>query len=73
MSDKSFYDLLKFKEKSEIEAKIPKDMSEIKLQSSPLIENLQKNVNLLYEKKNIMLDLLTKLYSKIKNKCPLND
>ena len=73
MSDKSFYDLLKFKEKSEIEAKIPKDMSEIKLQSSPLIENLQKNVNLLYEKKNIMLDLLTKLYSKINNEWPLND
>ena len=73
MSDKSFYDLLKFKEKAEIEAKIPKDMSEIKLQSSPLIENLQKNVNLLYEKKNIMLDLLTKLYSKINNEWPLND
>ena len=73
MSDKSFYDLLKFKEKAEIEAKIPKDMNEIKLQSSPLIENLQKNVNLLYEKKNIMLDLLNKLYSKINNEWPLND
>ena len=73
MSDKSFYDLLKFKEKAEIEAKIPKDMSEIKLQSSPLIESLQKNVNLLYEKKNIMLDLLNKLYSKINNEWPLND
>ena len=73
MSDKSFYDLLKFKEKAEIEAKIPKDMSEVKLQSSPLIQNLQKNVNLLYEKKNIMLDLLTKLYSKINNEWPLND
>lgn len=73
MNDKSFYDLLKFKEKAEIEAKIPKDMSEIKLQSSPLIENLQKNVNLLFEKKNVMLDLLNKLYSKINNEWPLND
>ena len=35
MSDKSFYELLKFKEKAEIEAKIPKDMSEIQVQSSP--------------------------------------
>ena len=73
MSDKSFYDLLKFKEKAEIEAKIPKDMSQIKLESSPLIESLQKNVNLLYEKKNIMLELLNKLYSKINNEWPLND
>ena len=48
MSDKSFYELLKFKEKAEIEAKIPKDMNELKLQSSPLIEQLQKNVNLLF-------------------------
>ena len=73
MNDKSFYDLLKFKEKAEIEAKIPKDMSELKVQSSPLIEKLQKNVNLLFEKKSTMLDLLNKLYSKINNDWPLND
>ena len=73
MSDKSFYDLLKFKEKAEIEAKIPKDMNEIKLQSSPLIGELQKSVNLLFEKKSIMSDLLNKLYSKINNDWPLND
>ena len=73
MNDKSFYDLLKFKEKAEIEAKIPKDMSQLKVQSSPVIEQLQKNVNLLFEKKSIMLDLLNKLYSKINNDWPLND
>ena len=73
MSDKSFYDLLNFKEKAEIEAKIPKDMSQLKIQSSPLIDELQKNVNSLYEKKRIMLDLLNKLYSKINNDWPLND
>ena len=73
MSDKSFYDLLQFKEKAEIEAKIPKDMNDLKLQSSPLIEQLQKNVNLLFEKKSIMLDLINKLYSKINNDWPLND
>ena len=73
MSDKSFYDLLKFKEKAEIEAKIPKDMNEIKIQSSPLIGELQKNVNLLFEKKTIIFDLLNKLYSKINNDWPLND
>lgn len=73
MNDKSFYDLLKFKEKAEIEAKIPKDMSQLKLQSSPLIEQLQKNVNLLFEKKSIMSDLLNQLYSKINNDWPLND
>jgi hypothetical protein len=73
MNDKSFYDLLKFKEKAEIEAKIPKDMSELKLQSSPLVEGMQKNVNVLFEKKSIMLDLLNKLYSKINNEWPLDD
>ena len=73
MSDKSFYDLLKFKEKAEIEAKIPKEMNQLKVQSSPLIDNLQKNVNLLFDKKSIMLDLLNKLYSKINNDWPLND
>ena len=73
MSDKSFYDLLNFKEKAEIEAKIPKDMNQLKIQSSPLIDELQKNVNSLYEKKRIMLDLLNKLYSKINNDWPLND
>ena len=73
MSDKSFYDLLQFKEKAEIETKIPKDMNDLKLQSSPLIEQLQKNVNLLFEKKSIMLDLINKLYSKINNDWPLND
>ena len=73
MSDKSFYDLLQFKEKAEIEAKIPKDMNELKVQSSPLIDQLQKNVNLLFEKKSAMLDLLNKLYSKINNDWPLND
>ena len=73
MSDKSFYDLLQFKEKAEIEAKIPKDMNQLKVQSSPLIEQLQKNVNLLFEKKSIMLDLINKLYSKINNDWPLND
>jgi hypothetical protein len=73
MNDKSFYDLLKFKEKAEIEAKIPKDMSELKLQSSPLVEGMQKNVNVLFEKKSIMLDLLNKLYSRINNEWPLDD
>ena len=73
MSDKSFYDLLNFKEKAEIEAKIPKDMSQLKVQSSPLVDELQKKVNSLYEKKTIMLDLLNKLYSKINNDWPLDD
>lgn len=73
MSDKSFYELLKFKEKAEIEAKIPKDMSEIQVQSSPAIKELQKNVNLLFDKKNTMLNLLNALYSKINNDWPLDD
>ena len=64
---------MKFKEKAEIEAKIPKDMSELKLQSSPLVEGMQKNVNALFGKKNIMLDLLNKLYSRINNEWPLDD
>ena len=51
LSDKQFYDLLKFKEKSEIEAKIPKDINQLKLQSSPLIESLQKNANSLFDKR----------------------
>ena len=73
MNDKSFYDLLKFREKAEIEAKIPKDMNELKVQSSPVVEEMQKKLNALFGKKTIMLDLLNKLYSKINNEWPLDD
>ena len=37
MNDKEFYNLLQFKEKAEIEAKIPKDLNQVRLQSSPLM------------------------------------
>jgi hypothetical protein len=73
MSDKEFYNLLQFKEKAEIEAKIPKDMNQVKVQSSPLITQLQKNVNNLFEKKNTMLNLINGLYNKITNEWPLDD
>lgn len=73
MNEKTFYDLLQFKEKAEIEAKIPKEMNQIKIQSSPLIDNLQKNVNLLYDKKNIIGNLINAIYSKIVNDWPLDD
>ena len=73
MSDKSFYELLKFKEKAEIEAKIPKDMNEVQIQSTPVMKELQKNINLLFDKKNTMLNLLNALYSKINNDWPLDD
>ena len=73
MNDKEFYNLLQFKEKAEIEAKIPKDMNQIKVQSSPLIDQLQKNANILYEKKNIIGNLINGLYSKINNEWPLDD
>ena len=73
MSDKEFYNLLQFKEKTEIEAKIPKDLNQVKMQSSPLIEQLQKNVNILYEKKSTISNLINGLYSKINNDWPLDD
>ena len=73
MNDKEFYNLLQFKEKAEIEAKIPKDMNQIKVQSSPLIEQLQKNANILYEKKNTIGNLINGLYTKINNEWPLDD
>ena len=61
------------KEKTEIEAKIPKDLNQVKMQSSPLIEQLQKNVNILYEKKSTISNLINGLYSKINNDWPLDD
>ena len=67
MSDKEFYNLLQFKEKAEIEAKIPKDINQVKMQSSPLIEQLQKNVNILFDKKNTMNNLINGLYNKVAN------
>ena len=73
MNDKEFYNLLQFKEKAEIEAKIPKDLNQVKMQSSPLIEQLQKNVNILYEKKSTISNLINGLYSKINNDWPLDD
>ena len=73
MSDKEFYNLLQFKEKAEIEAKIPKDINQVKIQSSPLIGQLQKNVNILYDKKNTMNNLINELYNKITNEWPLDD
>ena len=73
LSDKQFYDLLKFKEKSEIEAKIPKDINQLKLQSSPLIESLQKNANSLFDKKASMSNLINSLYSRVNNDWPLDD
>ena len=73
MNDKEFYNLLQFKEKAEIEAKIPKDLNQVKMQSSPLIEQLQKNVNILYEKKSKISNLINGLYSKINNDWPLDD
>ena len=73
MNDKEFYNLLQFKEKAEIEAKIPKDMNQIKVQSSPLIEQLQKNANILYEKKSTIGNLINGLYTKINNEWPLDD
>ena len=73
MSDKEFYNLLQFKEKAEIEAKIPKDINQVKMQSSPLIEQLQKNVNILFDKKNTMNNLINGLYNKITNEWPLDD
>ena len=73
MSDKEFYNLLQFKEKAEIEAKIPKDINQVKMQSSPLIEQLQKNVNILFDKKNTMNNLINGLYNKISNEWPLDD
>ena len=73
MNDKEFYNLLQFKEKTEIEAKIPKDLNQVKMQSSPLIEQLQKNVNILYEKKSTISNLINGLYSKINNDWPLDD
>ena len=73
MNDKEFYNLLQIKEKAEIEAKIPKDINQIKLQSSPLIERLQKNVNILFDKKGTMNNLINGLYSKINNEWPLDD
>jgi hypothetical protein len=73
MSDKSFYELLKFKEKAEIEAKIPKDIDVVQMQSTPVMKELQKNINLLFDKKNTMLNLLNALYSKINNDWPLDD
>ena len=73
MNDKEFYDLLKFKEKAEIEAKIPKDINQVKIQSSPLIESLQKNANALYDKKSTMSNLINGLYNKVNNDWPLDD
>ena len=73
MSDKEFYNLLQFKEKAEIEAKIPKDINQVKMQSSPLIEQLQKNVNILFDKKNTMNNLINGLYNKVANEWPLDD
>ena len=73
MSDKEFYDLLQFKEKAQIEAKIPKDINQVKMQSSPLMEKLQKNVNILFDKKNSISNLINDLYSRIKNDWPLDD
>jgi len=73
MSDKEFYNLLQFKEKAEIEAKIPKDINQVKVQSSPLIERLQKNVNILFDKKNTMNNLINGLYTKVNNDWPLDD
>ena len=73
MSDKEFYNLLQFKEKAEIEAKIPKDINHVKVQSSLLIERLQKNVNILFDKKNTMNNLINGLYTKVNNDWPLDD
>ena len=73
MNDKEFYNLLQFKEKAEIEAKIPKDLNQVRIQSSPLIDQLQKNVNLLFDKKTAMSNLINGLYSKINNDWPLDD
>ena len=73
MNDKEFYNLLQFKEKAEIEAKIPKDLNQVRLQSSPLIDQLQKNVNSLFDKKTTMSNLINGLYSKINNDWPLDD
>ena len=73
MSDKEFYNLLQFKEKAEIEAKIPKDINQVKMQSSPLMEQLQKNVNILFDKKNTISNLINDLYTKVKNDWPLDD
>ena len=73
MNDKEFYNLLQFKEKAEIEAKIPKDLNQVRIQSSPLIDQLQKNVNLLFDKKTTMSNLINGLYSKINNDWPLDD
>ena len=73
MNEKEFYNLLQFKEKAEIEAKIPKDLNQVRLQSSPLIDQLQKNVNSLFDKKTTMSNLINGLYSKINNDWPLDD
>ena len=73
MGDKEFYNLLQFKEKAEIEAKIPKDLNQVKMESSPLIEGLQKNVNILFDKKNTMANMINELYNKINNEWPLDD
>ena len=73
MNDKEFYNLLQFKEKAEIEAKIPKDLNQVKVQSSPLMEQLQKNTNSLFDKKGTMANLINGLYSKINNEWPLDD
>ena len=43
------------------------------MQSSPLIERLQKNVNILFDKKNTMNNLINGLYTKVNNDWPLDD
>ena len=43
------------------------------MQSSPLMEKLQKNVNILFDKKNAISNLINDLYSRIKNDWPLDD
>ena len=73
MNDKEFYNLLQFKEKAEIESKIPKDINQVKVQSSPLMEQLQKNANILFDKKSTMSNLINGLYSKVTNEWPLDD
>ena len=73
MDDRSFYELLKYQRKEDIEANIPKDLNSLKVQSSPIMEELQKNVNNLFDKKNDMFNLITNLNYKIKNNAPLDD